>query len=345
MKTVNLVLADSIIVMRSPTLYKPSRIEIQISAGLLLAASLYVINIALATPISLIQTFVLVLLYISAFLGLMQVYKLIAWHRYLRAAGLLFLILLCIIPYVYVCVYFLLPWLGEPLHRSDVPFDWPQFLERVLSGLTLTALSAAIFFLMEIKRLDKRQGKAALKSHFIRNLLTMTKHYIHTQLGHQPIAVSQEMMGLVEYTLWIDERELTLIDWKSEWKQLVGLARLQETLRGEKVLKLELEASHGPALIPPLVWVTLVENALTHGQFGANEPIRIILRQRSRKLYFHCINQYSTLSRSQGGTGKGLKDVHQRLATHFTASEWGCKIMDNGTYYHLLLMTGVPKSA
>lgn len=342
LKIVNHVLADDINQMRTSTFYMASGHGTQIFGGLLLLAFLYGINRVLATPISLTQTIILTLLYVSAFIVWMQFYHLLALRRFLQAAGLLVLMLLAVGPYVYLCIYYLLPWMGEPLHRADVPFDAPQFFGRLVSGMVVTAISAGIFFLIRILRLRGRQRKAALKSHFVRNLLTMTQSYASTRPGPGAATATREMMGLVEYTLWIAERELTLVDWRNEWAQLVRLAALQETIRGSIVLKLHLTAINMPAMIPPLVWLTLVENALIHGAYATDQPIRVILRHRARSLYFHCINDYTDASRSRQGTGRGWKEVRQRMAEHYAATEWGWKIRDSGTRYHIVLMTGVP---
>lgn len=310
--------------------------------GLLFIALLYGINQVLATPISLVQVLVLTFIYLSIYGIWLQLYRLLALRRFYTAVALLVLMLIAVGPYVYFCVYGLLPWLGEPLHRADVPFDRPQFLARLVSGMVVTAIYAGVVYLLAALRRKGRQRKAALKSHFLRNLMTATKNYASTHPGPKGVEAMQAIVALVEYPLWIGEKELTLVDWRREWAQLTHLANLMERVKGGAILQLQPPEREVPGMIPPLVWLTLVENALIHGDYGVDRPVRVVLRYQRRKLYFHCINAYTAASRQQEGTGQGWIEVRQRIGEKYVAKDRGLRMMDSGTSFHVVLMTGIP---
>ena len=73
------------------------------------------------------------------------------------------------------------------------------------------------------------------------------------------------------------------------------------------------------ALVPPLIFFPIVENAIKHGIDSCIEggTLEIMVQQTKESLVFEVTNPVDELGRKLKGTGHGLASVEQRLKTRY----------------------------
>lgn len=296
--------------------------------GVCYGVAIYLINGYLRSPTVALQCLILALAFTGmAWSWMVMVYRFIAGtHR----AALIHLLthVLLIAPYIFVWVYGILPLLGQPIHLENIPFDPVQFLSRAFSAGFMTAGFSVVYFLgmmllspkrllpdrTVLKRLlaalDDRGSNRPISTHFLRNMMLSVGDYAATLPGAKGKKAISTWIALLEYVMDTTERELLLVDWRREWEQVGHLATLASVTHGASVVRLQ-QPAYPPSrsamtMVPALSWLTLLENALLHGEYAEAQPILIELISTPSSIVFSCQNAYSKQSQRHQGQGTGL---------------------------------------
>lgn len=98
------------------------------------------------------------------------------------------------------------------------------------------------------------------------------------------------------------------------------------------------EGPYGLVGIAPLILITLLENALKHGdvESGAS-PIRLWLCVDEGHIYFTLQNKKSTLSAGESSLGIGLANVRRRL-TNVYGTDYKLEVFEETDTYHVALV-------
>ena len=90
----------------------------------------------------------------------------------------------------------------------------------------------------------------------------------------------------------------------------------------------------GSCLIPPLILQPLVENAVRHGVHSRVDggAVRVTARCDAAHLYLSVLNPADVDAAARGGTGLGLANVRQRLATRFGGDAAVRVVRDPGSF-------------
>lgn len=319
--------------------------------GLIYGVFVYGINQWLGMPVSPVQTGVLALGFAGLSGAWLWIYYSLGGAHYGRAVIGLAAIILLSGPYIYCWVYGVLPYLGQPIHTPDMYFDLPQFIYRVLSTLALTGACTGLYFLpvmahrhrksrrrdMQVlgqlkERLEMKGGHRTLSTHFLRNMILAVGQYAADRRGPGSAKAVKSLIHLIEYVLANERETITHVDWRREWGQVRHLATVGVLTKGSQVIRMREPKGVIIGRVPALSWLTILENALLHGDYDAHRPIRIELGYASGVLAFHCSNDYTARSRRMQGTGQGLRELAKRGQM---------EVQDTGDRYELIFRTGM----
>ena len=171
--------------------------------------------------------------------------------------------------------------------------------------------------LAELKNL-----KSQLHPHFLFNTLNNIYALIEMDPAQAQNAV-YDLGNLLRYVLKESERErVPLKDEVAFMKNYIGLMRLRIDARTDLRVALPEEEGVQDCLVPPLLYINLIENAFKHGiGSGKSEiDIRLLPDSTQKRLVFTCRNtvkggtEESENRLLRQDTGVGLSNLRKRLA-------------------------------
>lgn len=253
------------------------------------------------------------------------------------------LFLLCNLVLLVVCLAVMQLWhenidefLYGPSVRKRPPgpdFHWFFIFRNFLNLAMILAVALVIrltgrWYRLEINRqaLANQKNLAELKNlksqlhpHFLFNTL----NNIYALIGMEPAKAQEavyDLGGLLRYVLKESEQErVPLKDEVAFIQNYISLMRLR--INAEKThLRVELPGEDfiGNCRIPPLLYISLIENAFKHGLGHGESLVEIILRPDTehKRLRFICRNSVGAKESGkllQEDTGVGLPNLRKRL--------------------------------
>lgn len=207
------------------------------------------------------------------------------------------------------------------------PFK-PLLLELVIATLMLGFdLAIAIFFryqeeLEKARRLETEHLryqlehlKAQINPHFFMNMLNS----IHGMVELKPSTAQvmlMELSHLMRYVLYEGAKPRTTLCKETDFIANY-VALMQKRYPSKKVeVTIELpEENKEQILLPPLLFINIIENAFKHGiSYQAPSFVKIRLSIEKDKLLFECMNSLHKRPAKEGYTGGvGLVNLRQRL--------------------------------
>ena len=267
-------------------------------------------------------------------------------------------------------------WHGEGRRGGPRPGDVPAFgQERLFSGgfhshplapLSPEMASILIAFLMISANLgvkyvchaaEEREKLKTLENenlgqqlqylryqinpHFFMNTL----NNIHALVDIDPVKAKTsilELSKLMRYLLYEGARPTIPISKEVEFlKQYVALMRMRYADDLEVYMELPEGISEGE--VPPLVFVTFVENAFKHGiSYEGRSFISVSMSVKGRRLSFRCVNSMHPAPAVDKCSGIGLENVRKRL-TLLYGSDYSMDIAEKDGMYDLHLEIPVKK--
>lgn len=204
--------------------------------------------------------------------------------------------------------------------------DWSWMLRDVVMVVLTIALSAALRFAEKWSSIEKRHEqllasqreeeleglKSQLNPHFLFNTLNTIYSLVEIDPKAAQNAIHQ-LSKLLRYTLYKNEITEKL---SHEIDFAISYISLMEMRLGPDAIKVDFSNVTKDVDIPPLIFITLIENAFKHGNTGEREqPIEItISSDADGKVICRTFNHFLPKSRADGKTGGiGLANLRRRL--------------------------------
>ncbi len=169
--------------------------------------------------------------------------------------------------------------------------------------------------IVEKNRVELQSLKDQINPHFLFNVLNTI--FIQTKVA--PDEASEAIMKLsdmLRYQIY-DASDKELVSVATELDFLRNYTDLETLRRDKLVVHWDLKQDLNALLVPPFIFLPLVENAVKHSKSSSfqEEKIQIQLSVQGDRLSFACKNTIGDLSHDSGGFG--LKNLKKRLQLLF----------------------------
>lgn len=201
------------------------------------------------------------------------------------------------------------------------------------------------------QEMETANQKAELESlrrqinpHFLFNSLNSI--YALTAISPEKAQEAIHLLSRLLRHVLYDNDSMVSLDSEIEFiRNYVDLMKMR--LGDSFIINLEVEIeSYGEQLVPPLMFVTLVENAFKHGHTGSgNDFVRISFSVEDNMLKFNVLNRYADINEKSVGDGVGLPNLRRRLDLIYGGSAF-LKTESDGEIHTVTLslpMNGVDK--
>ena len=195
----------------------------------------------------------------------------------------------------------------------------------------------------QLKELERERLKAELKylkyqlnPHFFMNTLNNIHTLIDFDKGKAQKSII-ELSKLMQYVLY--EADKGLISLPKEIQFLEHYLKLMQLRYTDKLQV----AFHTPlitpdVLVPPLLFISLLENAFTHGISHCHESfIEANISIEANAVYFTCKNSVTTQPDKNRHQGIGLPNIQKRLKLLF-GNDYTLNAEEKDNQYHVLLI-------
>jgi two-component system LytT family sensor kinase len=174
--------------------------------------------------------------------------------------------------------------------------------------------------------------KAQINPHFLHNTLNFlyAKALPHSPDLSEGILILSDIMRYALSKGNQKDGKALIADEIEHMKNVIKISQLRysNTLKVNFEVKGEIEGK----LIIPFVLITLVENALMHGDLKNEEhPLEIRLNVKGNELFFVCRNK-KRVGPKHPSTGLGLENIQRRLELAY-GTKYKFKIMDEAEFY------------
>ena len=207
------------------------------------------------------------------------------------------------------------------------PFPFPMLFKIMLAAMTVgmnVAISLAFTYNreqanrreQENKRLQEelKYLKQQISPHFLMNVL----NNIH-EMAEEDIKEAQNMImelsHLMRYVLYESENDMTTLS--SESRFILSYVSLMKKRYVEGIVKVNLDIQQQASEdihMPPLLFISFIENAFKHGVSYSNETtIDIKLHETGGKILFSCDNTIPNTRKTVSEGGVGLANIRRRL--------------------------------
>jgi len=165
---------------------------------------------------------------------------------------------------------------------------------------------------------ELEQLKNQINPHFLFNMLNNA----NVLTKKDPDKASQVLMklsDLLRYQLYDSARDKVLLT--SDIHFLEDLLNLEKVRRDNFDFMISKEGDLTGVQIPPLLFISFVENAIKHNNDAARSSyVHLFFNVRGNDLYFKCINSKPSVKAVNKSGGLGLTNIRRRLTLLFPTS-------------------------
>ena len=182
--------------------------------------------------------------------------------------------------------------------------------------------------------------KNQINPHFLFNTLNNISSLVQIDADKAQDAIAQ-LSDLLRYAMY--ETDKSLVPLKEEvsfMQNYIDLMRLRHnerlTVTTEWPDLSPLTTPHSPLTIPPLLFISLIENAFKHGVSSSRDSfIRIRLSTSPDSITFCCENtNYPKDDQNRSGSGIGIENTRRRLELMYPGRyTWNYGVNDDGSEY------------
>lgn len=239
----------------------------------------------------------------------------------------------------------------NPPRTPPRPFPFPLLFKIMLAAMTLgmnAAISLAFTYSREQanrKELENSRLQEELKylkqqisPHFLMNVL----NNIHEMTEENPKEAQDmviELSYLMRYVLYESENTMTTL--AAECRFISSYVALMKRRYVDGLVKVNLDIpEHMPETtqVPPLLFISFIENAFKHGISYSNEScIDIVLYEKNGKILFACDNSLQQDKKRPEEGGVGLTNVRRRLDLLY-GEDYSLDIEENNDIHSVKLM-------
>ena len=231
------------------------------------------------------------------------------------------------------------------------PFPFPIVFKILLAAMTLglnTAISLIYAYSRELvkrKELENNRLQEELKylkqqisPHFLMNVL----NNIH-EMAEENIKEAQDMIlelsCLMRYVLYEGENAMTTL--AAESRFISSYVSLMKKRYVEGIVDVNLDIPEQKSVdvcVPPLLFISFIENAFKHGVSYSNlTTIDIKLYEQDGKIFFSCDNTIPQKRTTNKEGGVGLTNVKRRLDLLY-GEEYSLRINQNEDTHSITLI-------
>lgn len=224
---------------------------------------------------------------------------------------------------VAICGYFFNPF--DKGHGLNIP------LFSFLTVLLLAASTSIKLFqkgmmdkqlIYELKQsktyAELEQLKNQINPHFLFNMLN-NANVLTKKDPEKASQVLMKLSDLLRYQLYDSARDKVLLT--SDIHFLEDFLNLEKVRRDSFDFLISKEGDLNGVQIPPLLFISFVENAVKHNNDPAKASyINLFFDVRNNELFFKCINSKPILKPDSNSGGLGLANIRRRLELLFPAS-------------------------
>ena len=239
----------------------------------------------------------------------------------------------------------------RPEDMPPRPFPFPLLFKIMLAAMTLginVAISLAFTYNreqanrreQENKRLQEelKYLKQQISPHFLMNVL----NNIH-EMAEEDIKEAQNMIlelsHLMRYVLYESENEMTTLS--SESRFIVSYVSLMKKRYVEGIVKVNMDIQQQSSTdihMPPLLFISFIENSFKHGVSYNNETtIDIKLHEMNGKIMFSCDNTVPHTCENVSAGGVGLSNIRRRLDLLY-GDEYSLRIRQDDDRHYVTLI-------
>ncbi|WP_288878807.1 sensor histidine kinase [Pedobacter panaciterrae] len=165
---------------------------------------------------------------------------------------------------------------------------------------------------------ELEQLKNQINPHFLFNMLN-NANVLTKKDPEKASQVLMKLSDLLRYQLYDSTREKVLLT--SDIHFLEDFLNLEKVRRDSFDFLISKEGDLSGVQIPPLLFISFVENAVKHNNDPAKASyVNLFFDVRYNKLFFKCINSKPTLKPDGKSGGLGLANIRRRLELLFPAS-------------------------
>lgn len=284
-------------------------------------------------------------LYAVSFYSIFFFFKfLIQFRKPLQSACGLLAFLILILPLTYLYIHLLLLVLGIQMQDSSVAFSWKEFAQSTYLGVFRIGIYAFIAFLISHAFKGKRL-RVILNDQIKRLKFGM----LGIQLSsHTQFDLLHKLMGRFEgdreefeqYVEWLADIQgytatgvdRSLVPLRAEIDQTCHLAlMLEPAYFSENSDWLEILGEIDNVQIPPMILVSLLENACKYTDFGKPNTIKMKVRALDDILLIFCENTMGS-ERAHKSLGLGNNNLKARLDVLFGHRAYHRSFQRKGRY-------------
>lgn len=244
--------------------------------------------------------------------------------------------------------YIYLPWL-HPEHAFKYNFFQFNYYYFMISTNSVVVFAAAIKLTkhwyndQNLKRQLEKQNlvselallRSQINPHFLFNTLNNIDSLIHLNKDMASASI-MKLSDILRYMLYEANADKVSLEKETQYiRSLIDLHSLRYV--NKDFIKLNIKGNFKNVMIPPMLFVPFVENAIKHGDKNCNSPgIVIEIIAQDKEIHFMIENQVGTSQNKDKTGGIGLHNVKRRLDLLF-ANNYNLEIKQQNKKYTVKL--------
>jgi len=248
-----------------------------------------------------------------------------------------FIVFLVMATFGYVYIYLIMPAMGKIIYTST---NLSAFLQEALWGY-VRFFSFALLYFYVTQTFRKERENAALKQQelkaqqeklqyeyaFIRSQIN--PHFLHNTsntlfseaLNYSPELADNilKLSSIMRYSMEALEFDSGKVSVQKELEHLQTLIDINNLRFGEsKLISYEVEGLLNGQMVPPLSFITIVENAFKYGDLkDPLQPLTIRVRLKPGEVHFYCCNKIKKNNMQFSSSNIGITNLSKRLDVAF----------------------------
>ena len=243
------------------------------------------------------------------------------------------------------------PMPDRPMVLPPRPFPFPLLFRIMLAAMTI-GMNVAISLVFtysreqanrrekENKRLQEelKYLKQQISPHFLMNVLNNI-HEMAEENTREAQNMIMELSHLMRYVLYESENDMTTLAAEARFISSYVSLMKKRYVEGIVTVGLDIpEQTPEEVHIPPLLFISFIENAFKHGVSYNNETtIDIKLQELNGKILFSCDNTIPDTRNIVSAGGVGLSNIRRRLDLLY-GNEYSLRINQKDDRYSVILI-------
>lgn len=243
------------------------------------------------------------------------------------------------------------PMPDRPMVLPPRPFPFPLLFRIMLAAMTI-GMNVAISLVFtysreqanrreqENKRLQEelKYLKQQISPHFLMNVLNNI-HEMAEEDTREAQNMIMELSHLMRYVLYESENDMTTLAAEARFISSYVSLMKKRYVEGIVTVSLDIpEQTPEEVHIPPLLFISFIENAFKHGVSYNNETrIDIKLQELNGKILFSCDNTIPDTRNIVSAGGVGLSNIRRRLDLLY-GNEYSLRINQKDDRYSVILI-------